>query len=128
MDGRVELGYAGVGLLLSVFYGLRAAWLTRHAHPVERLHQIWFNFAGSAFGWLVGYWVLRRFVALLVPGTHTPPLGFMEVLLALLAALGVVGYLPQTLNAIPGLLGYLSRLAAGKFEQSAQADAATQRL
>jgi len=57
--------------------------------------QIWFNFAGALMGWLAAYALYSRF-------TNSPPdrLGWFDILLALTAALGIVGYLPQLLNGI----------------------------
>jgi MFS family permease len=122
MDVWMQVAYLIIGLGLSVFYGRRAAWITREAPPLERLHQVWFNFAGSALGWLIGYWVWQRF-----SGSQSP-IGLMEAALMIFAALGVVGYLPQTLNALPGLLIYLGKLAERKLQEPlGPSDAATQR-
>ena len=98
---------------MSGFYAYRAGAIIESRHSSEKApwwqkwHEIWFNFAGSVMGWLIGYWLLQRF-------SGSQNLGAAEVLLMLFAALGIVGYVPQTLNAIPGLLEHLSELAAKK--------------
>ena len=87
--------YVLLAVALSIFYGVRAAWITREAPRLERWHQIWFNFAGSALGWLVGYWILRRF-------SLESPIGLTDILLMVFAALGIVGYLPCSASAGSG--------------------------
>jgi hypothetical protein len=96
--------YIGVAIIASALYGLRGFLISRRWNYVTRheiCHQVWFNAAGSAMGWLAGYWILQRFGR----SCHTP--GIMDVILVIFAALGIVGYLPQTLNAVPGLPSYL---------------------
>lgn len=123
----MEIGYALVGFSVSAFYAIRAHGMVRDVFYKDRkapwwemCHQIWFNFAGSAMGWLIAYWLVRR-----LSGSQN--LSAVDVPLMVFAALGIVGYIPQTLNAIPGLLQYLSNLAANKMKESvSKADAATQ--
>jgi hypothetical protein len=130
MNTWTTIGYFAFALVLSTFYGARGQAMIAAAYErtegsqsgahrrfrrLDFWHQAWFNFAGSAMGWGVGYWVFRRVAASNDP-QHS--VGVVELFLLLIAALGIVGYLPQTLNAIPGLLSYLSQLATKKFEES----------
>ncbi len=99
--------YALAATVTSVLYGFRAFLIFRDlgAKPYEICHQVWFNAACSFMGWLAGYWVIGRF-------TQTKePLGVTDIVVLVFAALGIVGYLPPSLNAMPGLLGRLGQLA-----------------
>lgn len=106
--------FLAVASAISGLYGLRAYVIFRKEEAHERWHQVWFNAAGCAMGWLAGYWVLTRFEQ---PG-HMP--GVIEVILVIFAALGIVGYLPQTLNAMPGLLTYLGSWSEKKLGQNGE--------
>ena len=111
----VNFTYFLVASVVSVFYGVRAHLLTK-APLFERWHQTWFNFAGSALGWAAGYWILLRFA------DRQAQIEVADLLLVVFAALGIVGHLPQTLIAIPGLLINLSQLAKKKFESQPNSD------
>lgn len=109
MDALLTCYYVLVAFVASVLYGFRGFLISRMGKNVtteEICHQVWFNAACSGMGWLAGYWVLGRF-------SH-PPIGVPDLIVMIFAALGIVGYLPQTLNAIPGLLKYLGQLLEEK--------------
>ncbi len=120
MDPLLQTIYVPLGLTMCVFYAIRAARIIDRVYAQakapweEKWHQIWFNFAGSAVGWLTGYWVVERFMG----PQNSNPVDVTDISLMVVASLGIVGYLPQTLNAIPGLLEHLSKLASDKLRGS----------
>lgn len=101
---------------MSTFYGIRGYCIAKDAPWWERAHQVWFNFAASLFGWLLGNWGLGRLSAL-------SPLGLVDAMLLLVAVLGVVGYLPQALNATSNLVLVFSRSATGILKDARSGEA-----
>jgi hypothetical protein len=64
-------------------------------HPnFWRIHQMWFNFVSSMMGWFAAYYLLT----MLTFSRHEP--GATDVVLLLVAALGITGYLPKTIAGI----------------------------
>ncbi|HNY41362.1 MAG TPA: hypothetical protein PKJ41_13255 [Bryobacteraceae bacterium] len=106
--------YLAVASAISGLYGLRAYVIFREKEAHERWHQVWFNTAGCGMGWLAGYWLVERFKWC----GNSPSI--YDFALLVFAALGIVGYLPQTLNAMPGLLSYLGRWTEKKLEQNGE--------
>lgn len=85
--------YVAVAIFSTLFYGLGAfaVWGNAEMPFAHRLHQYWFNIAGSAVGWLAGWPVLHHWFLLEQPPT------FVTVALLPLAFVGVTGHLPQLL-------------------------------
>jgi hypothetical protein len=68
-------------------------WFDIWQHP-RYVHEFWFNFGGSALGWTaLGYAIWR---------IHSQPerFGIAEAALFLASAIGITGYLPNTLRRI----------------------------
>jgi hypothetical protein len=112
--------FVAVGTFMSLFYGICAVtiWFREpkfqepdkdigslkvwrqclrdvFRHP-SYLHQAWFNFSGSVLDWSsLGYAIWR---------VRTPPysFGLAEAALFLVGAVGIVGYLPNTIHRIAG--------------------------
>jgi hypothetical protein len=71
------------------------------------MHQIWLNFAGSLVGWACLWFVGKRIVE------STTYFGWDYALLALIAFIGVTGYLPSTAVGIVQAIGTLVDKFAG---------------
>ena len=98
------------------FYGFVFTWTRRDPtnpwwHWALLLFQAWFNFAGAAMGWLAGYAVYLRFTNPKAGG-----LGWFDIVLALIAALGIVGHLPQMLAGIASTPDLLAQYVKGKLK------------
>lgn len=63
-------------------------------HSPAYMFEVWFNFAGSMMGWLAGYALYMRY--------QYHELGVFDIFLVLIAALGIVGYLPFALHGVAG--------------------------
>jgi hypothetical protein len=80
----------------------------------QKIHQVWFNLSGSATGWLLGYWeIWHRFLPVSAGAPGAQPLGWIDIVLLILALLGMVGYLPNTLAGISRSFTELSKKLAG---------------
>lgn len=107
----VTLIFGLIGLGASVFYAWKAYDIFM-VDPTDRpwawvAHQWWFNFVGSALGWMALWFVARKgyhCVAVACPG-H---LDWSEVALIAVAFVGITGHLPY---ALAGLLKGLRILA-----------------
>jgi hypothetical protein len=71
------------------------------------MHQLWLNFVGSLVGWACLWFVVRWIVG------GTSNFGWEYALLALIAFIGVTGYLPSTAVGIVQAIGTLVEKAAG---------------
>ncbi len=104
-----------IALLASVLYGCFAVAIFK-AHIAEReerppkawwWHQRWLNFLGALVGWLALWFLLRKFLGCLF-GDCRVDLGAWDVVGALVAFVGITGYLP---NAIVSLVSGVGALA-----------------
>jgi hypothetical protein len=120
-----KVGFCIFALTASLFYGWKAveiflslspsrtdADLHRHKKKWSwQLHQFWLNFFGSAVGWTCLWFVIVKVWAD-VACDRFPSLSWGESALALVAFLGVTGYLPFTAvnlaNTATSLIGKLS--------------------
>ena len=106
--------YLCLAVIGSMIYGFGAFRIHGDDPKVQgwqRLHQYWFNGAGAAVGWLAGWVVLLRWLS--CPGyvCRGEPTGW-TILLAVLAFVGITGYLPMTIvKAITELRTLLAKLA-----------------
>lgn len=98
-----------VGLLFSLYYGLKAPTIFRadiSALPASgKFHQFWLNFLGSVLGWvLLGFGLARVFQC--VDGCSSP-IGLWDAVLLFGGFVGVTGHLPV---ATVGLIQHFVRL------------------
>jgi len=102
-----QYAYVAVATVVTAFYGIRAWGLWRHVEKrrLELLHHVWANMACSGIGFALVWWMWNQL---------SKPDPKPNLFIALGAALGVVGFLPETLNAVPHLLKYLGDLAKKK--------------
>ena len=99
------------GLLASLFYG----WKACDAFEVDakgktwgwRVHQFWFNFAGSLLGW-IGAWFLARKGWQCVTLASPADLNWSDAGLIVATFVGVTGHLPY---AVAGVLQGIKELA-----------------
>src|SRR5438067_13769826 len=92
--------YLAVAIAVTILYGIRALvlWKTEEKRVFELVHHVWANAACSAMGFHLTWWTWNQ----LRKPDHKATVG--EVLFAIAGALGITGFLPQTLNAVPALL------------------------
>ena len=94
-----------IGAAASLFYGLFAVRIFRAKPPEEHkrlwyVHQFWFNLVGSLTGCGAGYCLWRK-----METCHTPVVGTTEILLMVVAILGITGHLPLTVYGIAASIG-----------------------
>lgn len=86
-----------VGLVFSVFCGLESYDVfggdAKDKPWAWRLHQFWFNFAGSAAGWGAAWFVARKGWQCLA-ATSPAQLGWSDVALTAVTFVGITGHLP----------------------------------
>ena len=106
--------YVLVAFSASVFYGWYACDIFEVSYTCKpkawRVHQFWFNFAGSAVGW-VAAWALLDTVLACASSACANSISFSAVALFFLAFLGVTGHLPMSLyGLIGGLKEFIAKL------------------
>lgn len=100
--------FLSIGFCFSLFYGFRCFEIHKVQKETfeldEKIHQVWFNFFGSAVGWLV-FFILYKTLGQISENWSN----FSEIILSLrwdhyilvvLGSLGVTGHLPYTLWSI----------------------------
>jgi hypothetical protein len=104
--------YTIPAILFSLFYGLSAFKIfdapTCGKHWTWVIHQIWFNLLGAATGWSA-LWVLYLRAA------HQDPFDIWNLLLFVLAFIGITGHMPRTIVGLvlaPGEI--FAKLVGGK--------------
>ena len=98
-----------IGIIFSIFYGLGAVYIlggyeTKTKAQKEMkdytvawwVHQIWINFVGSLIGWSAMYLILRDVFT-------NAPLVWQHIVLFLIGALGISGFLPHFLWRVSSL-------------------------
>lgn len=103
--------FLAVGLLASLLYG----WKACDAFDVSakdkpwawRVHQFWFNFAGSLFGWAAAWFVARKGWQCLAVSCPAQ-LDWSDAGLIAIAFVGITGHLPY---ATAGVLQAIKELA-----------------
>lgn len=100
-----------LGVCFSVFYGRYATDIlvdTDHEYIKRksqlrcwRFHERWLNFMGCGVGWAAVYYLL--FVRM-APG-YSRPSGVEDIVLIVIALLGIAGFLPATLSQMKGFRG-----------------------
>jgi hypothetical protein len=100
-------GFWLFGAASCFFYGLKAHDALEAGAPSDkwarRVHQFWFNFVGSVFGWGAAWFIAQK-VAL---GTF-PSHAWSDAALVALAFVGITGHLPY---AVFGVLTGLNDIA-----------------
>lgn len=106
------------GVVLSFFYGYWAfeihdidkknLWGSGISYDEKpwfwKVHQFWFNFAGSFAGWgALGYIIFIRFNCFQNISSLKPPT-FIDVIIFIIAMVGITGYLPYVISQIEILL------------------------
>lgn len=103
--------FVALGAAFSLFYAFKAFIIfgssAANRPPSWRIHQIWFNFFGSASGWVM-LWVLVGKGTIQVRSGQSIQIDGWDAVLFLLAFVGVTGHLPR---AVVGLLQGISELA-----------------
>ena len=99
----------------SLFYGLKACEIfgvsTEGKGWSWEVHQLWFNFIGSVAGWAL-LWTVGHRVHTLVTGTGLAAVPFGDLILFLVAFVGVTGHLPYaTMGVIQGLKDLVAKMA-----------------
>jgi hypothetical protein len=118
--------YGVVALVASALSGWKAAEIflplippnTRQEDDLEehkkrwpwKVHQFWLNFVGSATGWVCLWFVIVKVWPYLSSDAE-PSFGWGYAALALVAFLGVTGYLPYTLMKTAAVIGKLPGLS-----------------
>ena len=121
IEGWTAVIYWVVALVASGLYGWHAVAIFK-AHIAERgeqpprawwWHQRWLNFLGALVGWLALWLLLRKFLGC-VFGDCVATVGAWDVVGALVAFVGVTGYLPGTVvslvSGVGGLAGKLTEV------------------
>lgn len=102
-----------IALIASGFYGIMATRIffdpetVKSLSSVQRCHQSWLNFLGALVGWLVFWLLLRKFGGCVIEEC-TSEFGAWDAVGALVAFVGLTGYLP---NVIVSLVAGVARLA-----------------
>lgn len=108
------------GVLVSLFYGARAAWIFMYPwpkNPPEQhniswwCHQVWINFWGSFIGWISIYLLIVSIEGNLkeVPQNITSG----HLLLVVVGILGTMGFLPLTAWILANSMAVLTRRIMG---------------
>ena len=99
-------------VLFSIFYALKAIDIFTGSKSADmsgpqKIHQYWLNFVGSAVGWCCLWFVGLKVVGHISSGTD-PEIGWPYACVALVAFVGITGYLPFTVvklvNSVGGLV------------------------
>jgi hypothetical protein len=107
--------YWVVALVASGLYGWHAVEIFK-AHIAAReespskswwWHQRWLNFLGALVGWLALWLLLRKFLGCML-GDCDADVGAWDVVGALVAFVGVTGYLPNTVVSLVSGVGALA--------------------
>ena len=105
--------YLTLAIAASLVYAFKGFSIHGVKAPPEnapRMHQYWFNGVGAVVGWLSGWVVLRRWLSCDGFVCVGEPNGW-TILLAVIAFVGVTGYLPTTLiHAIAALRALLDKV------------------
>ena len=88
-----------VGFVHSFFYGAFALKIWKGEWEKEtlaqRVHQRWLNFGGAAAGWAALIFLVAK-----LQSTEMTNVKYIDVVIFLIAVLGVVGFLPRTLSGL----------------------------
>jgi hypothetical protein len=76
---------------------------------VQHVHQFWFNFLGSAAGWLLGWTVLPKVVGCAPGPSKACELSAPDLLVMAVSFVGVAGLLPYTLGALLKVLSDIAK-------------------
>ena len=107
------------GIVASLFYGIYAINIffpkdkvdgTKNEHLSWKIHQFWLNFLGSALGWTILYYLLKRvdYLEKLGRNDYYYDISFLDIFSVFIAFVGITGFLPMT---IVGLINSISTLA-----------------
>lgn len=112
--------YFSVAFGFSAFYSANAIKILTDADEgsikgARLFHQRWLNFLGSATGWLCLWFVAVKIWHHILNGTD-PAIGWPYAALALVAFVGVTGYLPFTVVKLINSIAALVEKIAGVFK------------
>lgn len=113
----ITIPLAALGAVFSMFYGLRACEAFEVPKCDERpigwkVHQFWFNFTGSAFGW-AGLWFLMRRAWSLVASGSTGDFTASDWALVAFTLIGITGHIPISIASAIGGFKSLAQKATG---------------
>ena len=107
----ISYAFIAVGLLASLFYGWKAFYVfgvSAKGKPwAWRVHQFWFNFAGSLLGWVAAWFVARKTWHCLMVSCPAQ-LDWADAGLIATAFVGITWHLPY---ATAGILQGINELA-----------------
>ena len=117
IDGYIAAAYWMVAFFASALYGYYALDIFKsHSAPDQqhvawKWHQRWSYFLGSLIGWLAVWLLMRKFSGC-VFGECAGDVGVLDVVGALVAFVGVTGYLKDTVvSLVSGIGGLAGKLA-----------------
>jgi len=112
--------YLVTSLVISLFYGLFAVliFFGRHHYQalplVKKIREALFNFSGAAIGFTVFYYLIRK-ALFSVSEKQYNLINLTDVLLLIVAIIGIFGLLPWTMHTIAGKIDeILSRSTKSK--------------
>jgi hypothetical protein len=92
-----------IAIISTIFYTAFALKIHLVLHPEENvpwiIHQRWFNFIGSITGWII-LWILLPDLFQAFALHSIKAFSIKEIILGILALLGITGHLPMTLFGI----------------------------
>ena len=102
-----NVSFWAVALLASLFHGWKVFdifTINAAGKPWSwKLHQRWFNFAGSFVGWAASWLVLRRLWHCLAT-SYCPQSRWSDAALCMIAFVGITGFLPfATVGALESI-------------------------
>lgn len=114
------IGYASVAVVASLFYGWKAVEIfteipkkpkEEQPHSAWWWHQRWLNFAGSLAGWVVLWILIKRYLPHFT-GQCEIILTYWDVIGAVVAFIGITGYLPFTIiGLLSGAMSTFDKIA-----------------
>ena len=118
----LRCAYFAIAIGFSLFYGLKAIDIftdvdAKSLTGPRLFHQRWLNFLGSATGWVCLWFVVTKVSHHLLNGSD-PAIGWPYVALAMVAFVGITGYLPFTVVTLVNSVGRVVGKIAGIFKLS----------
>jgi hypothetical protein len=93
-----------VALIASVLYGWNAWYIfvspSEPPSRAQKWHQRWLNFLGALVGWTALWLLAKKFFVPCVVAQCINDVGALDVVGALVAFVGVTGYLPYTVVSL----------------------------
>jgi hypothetical protein len=100
--------YLVVSFSASLFYSLKAYDIFTDVKDIkdlkwtQKLHQFWFNFLGSSVGWATAFFLVVKIFFI-----TNPLFLWTDIILGIIAFIGITGHLPRSIVGIVVSLGDL---------------------